>query len=296
MKHCLVLSFCGLILFAQARVTAEPPVPYLASDGSIPAEAQGKRVFLDQTTGDAYLLFRSDDRKFIPVELSNHIDPAIRVQMSLDSPSQKWRYIYTFKNGSGARQPAALWYFKDLTPEICSVLIPQSWNFAFPQLLTNPPWPRLAIGTSRESGVAPGAEISGFVVMSQLAPGLQEVYAQGLEEHILEMPGEPDDELYEQLKKVIGFPYNYRRVRTLGPRLNLTRASFAAVYDLELRQCESEGLCLHNFVLAAQEFVNQVSQPGRTKTPDSHMLDSAGAGPVERDLAQALVVAALATT
>lgn len=288
MKPILALGLWGLALFGQARVAEGPPVPYLAPDGSIPVDAQGQRVFLDRTTGDAYLLFQPEDHNLVPVELSNHIDPAIRVHTSFDRSSQKWHYVYTLENGTGARQPATLWYFKDLTPRMCAVSTPLDWSFAFPELLTTPPWPRLALSAGRrEDGVRPGMHIGGFVITSQLAPGLQDVYAQGLEEHVLAMPGEPDDNLYNQLKKVIGFPYNYREVETLGPRLALTQETLAASYQTELGRCEAEGLCSHGFATAAQRFVSQIGHPGAA-TPSNQDLSSAAARPFERELVQAL--------
>ena len=294
MKKVFCLGIWGLAVFGQARVIGGPPVPYLAPDGSVPADSRGQRVFLDRTTGDAYLLFQPDDHKLIPVELSNHIDPGIAIQISFDRSAQKWNYLYTFENGTGARQPATLWYFKDLAPDMCSVSTPGNWYFTFPELITTPPWPRLAIAAGRpEYGVRPGAKIGGFVITSQLAPGLQEVYAQGIEEHILAMPGEPDDSLYNQLKLVIGFPYNYRKVQTLGPRLTLTQENLATVYEEELWRCEAEGLCSHGFVIAVQKLLSQMNRPGGVK-PSATGFASAATGRLERDLAQALLAAASA--
>ena len=265
---------CGLTLWSfQSDLGDRPPVPYLAPNGSIPPGNADRRVFLDPITGDAVVLFRSanDTNEAAPqrihVELNRHIDPSIQIEVNYYSSTKEWQYNYTLANARKARQAAVSWYFKGLTSDVCSVSVPEAWHYLFPTVLRNPEWPRLVVaanGSSTKSnlevGVPPGAEVTGFVFKSKLAPGIGEIYVQG-KSHIIAFPVEPDDATANEFKLVYGFPYNYRKTQTLIPKIETSHTSqqISDEYLIEIRRCEELHNCSEEFARNAAALLKQPS-------------------------------------
>jgi hypothetical protein len=267
-------------------VVEQPPVPYLNPDHSIPANQQGHRVFLDPSTGDAFVLFHPGDHDLIPVELNRHVEPAITADVDYDVSSETWRYTYTLANGPSARQPAVSWYFKDLTSGDCTITAPDGWYYLFPDILSNPPWPLLVIAArSIAQGIAPGKQTGNFILESKRVPGIQDVYVQGGTSRVFSLPAEPDDALAAELQRVLGFPYDYRKVQTIGPRLKIANDDFASAYRQEIQGCEAQGVCSHEFSTRATAFLKAGVQD---KKGALDALNSAAKSEIEKGLARAL--------
>ena len=256
----------------------KPPVPYLNPDGSVPSNFQNHKVFLDPVSGNAVVRFDSDansnrkNSKMIAVELARHIDPKVEVMVDYDPDSRLWHYVYTLENGSSARQAAVSWYFKGLTDKtVSSIEVPEEWHYLFPSVLGSPNWPRLVIAatwgpgkTILTIGVKPGGRIHELEFKSVLAPALADVYAQG-GAHYASFPAEPPQEL----QKVWGFPYNFRKAQTLIPAMDssVTIQQLSGQYIEELRKCQADNLCSADFsenaiaFLARQPLKAEVNKP-----------------------------------
>ena len=219
----------GASSLPQPKRDEKPPVPYLNPDGSVPSNFQNHKVLLDPVSGNAVVIFDSDansnqkNSKMIAVELARHIDPKVEVMVDYDPDSRLWHYVYTFENGSSARQAVVSWYFKGLTDKtVSSIEVPEEWHYLFPSVLGSPNWPRLVIAatwgpgkTTLTIGVKPGGRIHDFEFKSVRAPALADIYAQG-GAHFASFPAEPPQEL----QKVWGFPYNFRKTQTLIPAVD----------------------------------------------------------------------------
>ncbi len=287
----------GVVLQSQATREERAPVPYLNRDGSVPAGNQNQRVFLDPATGDAVILFdftndlHQVERKRIGLELSRHIDPSLTVAVSFDPFTELWSYSYTLINGPTARQSVNSWWFKGLTKEICSAVVPDDWDYLFPRLLNNPDWPRLIVAAKRSDGVPPGGKLEGVVVTSRLAPSVGEVYNVGAS-RIPVFPAEPDEVTGNQIAQVFDFPYNFRKAETLLPGLKLPsgRDKTSGEYEGQLRRCQSDSECTGEFVASATVFLSASFRDGAERRSAFSRVQAAAKRPMEKELADVFTI------
>lgn len=271
-----------------------PPVPYVSSSAKL-------GVFVDHETGDAVILYpnRSDNPPTrVPLELSRHVDPAIRTRMRYKADENTYEFEYSLENGQHARQNAQLWYFEDLTdPTATSVSVPSGWEYHFPSHSVEPSSTNIAshtlsvivdsISQSSQKGIAPGERRAGLSMTSTLLPGLLAVYVQG-RSSILALPEEPDSSLADQIVKVTGFPYNYRITFAIGPRYSssISQAQLASLYLRDVRKLyeSREGTVSKEFYDVISICLTK-SKDGRLSAGDLASLKSMARVPYELELA-----------
>jgi hypothetical protein len=182
--------------------------------------------------------------------LSRHVYPRIATRVLYEEQSNQFQYDYTFYDCAQAKQSALLWYLVDVIDrQKVQVQTPLSWSYNFPnqadeQIRSNPIHRSLAVmvengpkTSESASGVPPGVYRRGLQLTSKILPGLTSVYVQG-KSHIPKFPSEPPDEIADSLKRVLGFPYNYRKACAFGPKYPaaMSRDDLAKFFTERLRR------------------------------------------------------------
>ena len=166
---------------------------------------------------------------------SDRVLPAVQAEVSFNTTTNLWRYVYTFANGAGAEQPIQSVDFVFNAPAV-SVVTPANW---WGTVFADAPLPGATFAAEGSesfvttsfgpapaqpaAAIAAGTSLSGFVVESAYPPGYARIFVKGyapvpyLPDDFPEATNTPDDTTNAARGMSIG-PVRYALVVSDGNR------------------------------------------------------------------------------